>query len=510
MFKPLLRAAAPVALLLAGPLAAQPPAAPITPADMMRHVERLASDEFQGRAPGTEGERRTIDYIAGQFRVRGLEPAGENGSWFQPVRLVERSPGASAVRWTLNGATLPFEAGDLVLSGSDQSVTLADAPVVFAGHGVRLPERGIDQLAGANISGAVVLILAQGPNVPGFPPMTERVMMVHAAGAAAVIVIAGSDLPWDTFRRGGGRRTTKLDSSPLPRLYGLMPMSTVQRLVAAGGGDMERLLNDQPGSSFRAVTLPVRASMEAATAVHRYTTNNVVGRLRGGGGTNESLLFLAHWDHFGTCRPEGAPDRICNGAVDNASGVAMMIEVAGRLARQPRPPRDILFLATTSEEVGLLGAEHFAAHPTVPIESIVAAINMDTVAIHPAGEPVAVMGRGIPALDSVIDATIAAMGRRLDNDDEVAAFVQRQDGWKLTQVGVPAIMVGGSFSNMALLQSFLAGPYHQPEDQIGGRIVLDGAAEDANLTVELGRRLADPAIYRRPQRAAAAEAGDEE
>jgi len=513
MFKPLLRAVAPIALLFSAPVVAQPAAAPITAADLMRHIERLASDEYQGRAPGTEGERLTIDYIADELRARGLEPAGENGGWFQPVRLVERRPGESSVRWTLNGAALPFEAGDLVLSGSEASVAVADAPVVFAGHGARLPERGIDQLAGATIDGAVVLILAQGPAVPGFPTITERMAMVQAAGAAAVIVIAGADLPWETLRQSGGRRTTQLEATPVPRLSGLMPIAALQRLVAAGGVDMERLLNDQPGSSFRAVALAIRVSMEAATAVSRYTSNNVIGRLRGSAATNESLLFLAHWDHFGICRPEGAPDRICNGAVDNASGIAAMIEIAGRLARQPRPPRDILVLATTSEEVGLLGAEHFAAHPIVPLSSIVAAINMDTVAIHPAGEPVAVMGRGITALDAVIDATVAAMGRRLDTDDEVAAFVRRQDGWKLTQAGVPALMVGGSFSNMALLQAFLAGPYHSPEDQIGGRIVLDGAAEDANLTVELGRRLADPAVYQRPRApaaAAAAENGDEE
>jgi Zn-dependent M28 family amino/carboxypeptidase len=213
-------------------------------------------------------------------------------------------------------------------------------------------------------------------------------------------------------------------------------------------------------------------------------------------------MFLAHWDHLGFCRPEGAPDRICNGAVDNASGVAMMIEVAGHLAAGPRPPRDILFLATTAEEEGLIGAGYFAAHPIVPLGAIVAAINMDTVAIQPAGAPVAVMGRGIPALDAAIAATVAAMGRRLDTDDEAAELVQRQDGWALARAGVPAIMVGGSFSDMALLNRFLEGRYHKPDDQADGQLVLDGAAEDANLAVALGRRLADPAAYARPQRTA--------
>jgi len=204
---------------------------------------------------------------------------------------------------------------------------------------------------------------------------------------------------------------------------------------------------------------------------------------------------------MGLCRPEGAPDRICNGAVDNASGVASLIEIAGGLARGARPARDILFMATTAEESGLVGATYFAAHPTVPLASIVAALNMDTVAIHQAGEQVAVMGRGVPALDAVIDSTIADMGRRLDTDDEAAALIQRQDGWALTQAGVPAIMVGGSFSNMALLNAFLSGRYHGPDDQVDGALVLDGAAEDANLSVALARRLADPAIYQRPLRA---------
>jgi hypothetical protein len=506
MFQPLLRAALPT-LLLSAPLAAQQPAAPITPAAMMRHIDRLASDEFQGRAPGTEGERLTINYIAEQFQARGLEPAGGNGGWFQPVTLVERSLGAVEVAFKLNGATLPFDPADIVLTGRSASETLADAPVIFAGHGARVPAMGVDQLAGAQVNGAVVLILSQAPaGVPGFPSVTERVRTVMNAGAAAVIVVLGAEVPWQMMRPALSQPRPQLEAQNVPQIFGAMPLAAVQALVAAGGGDMARLLNDQPGSSFRAVTLPIRASMAVTTSVHRYTTNNVVGRLRGSGGTGESLLFLAHWDHFGICRPPGAADRICNGAVDNASGVAMLIEVAGGLAALPRPARDVLFLATTSEEVGLLGAEYFAGHPVVPIQSIVAAINMDTVAIHPAGEPVALLGRGgVPALDAVVDATAAAMGRRLDLDDEAAPFVRRQDGWMLMRAGVPSIMVGGSFSNMALLEAFLNGPYHKPEDQPGGRIVLDGAAEDANLTVALGRRLADPAIYQRPPPATASE-----
>ncbi len=502
MFKLVLRGVAPLLLAFSSTIAPAQADPPVTPGEMMRHIERLASDEYQGRAPGTEGERLTIDYIAGQLQARGAEPAGDGGSWFQPVRLVERRPGRSQVRWTARGAAVDIPAEDMVLMGREASERVADAPVIFAGHGVRMADRGVDQLAGADVNGAVVLILLQGPDVPGFPSLAARSRTVSEAGAAAVIAIVGDDVPWAAVSAQFGSGTVRLDSTPVARITGAMPAAAVQRLVAAAGGDFGRLLNDQPGSSFRAVALPVRISMDVATGVQRYTSNNVVGRVRGSGGTGESLLYLGHWDHFGLCRPEGEADRICNGAVDNASGIAMMIEVAGRLGRQPRPARDILFLATTSEEVGLLGAEYFAAHPIVPAESIVAAINMDTVAIHPAGEPVAVIGRGLPALDAIIDSTAAALGRRLDTDNDVDALVQRQDGWKLAQAGIPAIMVGGSFSDMDLLNAFLSGPYHTPADQLGGRIVLEGAAEDANLLVALGRRLADPSVYQRPRRTA--------
>lgn len=505
MFARLIRAAAPLALLIAAPAFAQPADPPVTPADLRRHIDQLASDAFQGRAPGTEGERLTIAYISEQLRARGLEPAGENGSWFQPVRLVERVPGRWTMGWTGNGRAVQVSPDEQFFMGREPSETIANAPVIFAGHGARLPDRGIDQLAGANFQGAVALILAQGPDVQGFPSLADRARTLSEAGAVAVIAIfdAGTPQGWQLAMRGLRRGTTRLDSTAVPRITGAMPLATAQRLIEAAGGNLERLLNDQPGASFRSVPLNATASIEVTTQVQRYTSNNVVGRIRGSGNTSQSLLYLAHWDHFGTCRAEGEADRICNGAVDNASGVAALIEIAGRLARQPRAPRDILFLATTAEETGLLGAEYFAAHPAAPAASIVAAINLDTIAIAPAGEPVAVLGRGLPALDRVIDQTVQDMGRRLDGDDEADAFVQRQDGWKLTQAGIPSIMVGGSFSNMQLLNAFLGGNYHQPSDNPGPNVPLDGAAEDTSLMVALGRRLADPAVYQRPALAAA-------
>ena len=491
----LFRGVAPLFLILASAAAAQSDP-PVTPADLRRHIDVLASDAFEGRAPGTQGETRTTDYIVAQMRARGLEPAGEGGGWLQRVALVERQAGSHQVVWTGPGGPIAFDQGEVVLIGREATQQVADVPVVFVGHGARMPDRGVDQLAGANLDGAIALLLLEGPNVPGFPSLTERVRAVEQAGAAAIITIVAAEAPWPSIQRMLSAPITRLDAQGHPPILGTMPLAAAERLI--GRDRLRQLLDGQPGSSFRAVILPIRARMDVETRVNRYASNNVIGRLRGSGTTGESLLFLAHWDHLGVCRPEGEADRICNGAVDNASGIATMLEVAGRLAGGSRPVRDVLFLATTAEEMGLYGAETFAERPAVPLTSIVAALNLDTIAVHGAGLPVAVIGRGVAPLDAVIDATAASMGRQVDTDDEASAFAQRQDGWVLSRRGVPAVLIGGSFTDMAVLNAFLNGNYHQPDDEPGPELVLDGAAEDANLLVAIGRRLTNPAVYRRP------------
>ena len=500
MFTPRLRALAPLLLAVAFPLAAQPAPAPIAAGDMMRHIETLASDAYQGRAPGSEGERLATTYIVHQLQTRGFEPGGENGTWFQPLRLVERVPGSSRVSWTVAGAPVEIAAGDIGLLGKEASEAVTNAPLVFAGYGVHAPDRQVDQLAGADFHGAVAVILGNSPQVQGFPPLRERVRGLFDAGAVAVLVVAPDAFPWDMFQRNFSRGTTRPDAEPVAELTGILRGSAAQRLFAAAGPRFARLLTDEPGPAFHAVALPIRTTMQVETGVQRFTTSNVIGRLRGTGAAHESVMLLAHWDHFGTCRPPGVPDRICNGAVDNASGVAMMIEVAGHVAQGPRPARDLLVMATTAEEEGEIGAEYFATHPTVPLPSIVAAVNMDTVAIAPAGQPVAILNRSVPSLNAAIAATAAAMGRRMDTAHEADQMADRQDGATLARHGVPAVMVGGSFASMERLNAFLNGRYHQPSDQADGQIEMGGAVEDANLLVALVRRLGDPALYTNPAR----------
>jgi hypothetical protein len=481
-------------LILLLPAAAQA----ISAEDLRRHIDVLAGDSFEGREPGTAGEEKTIAYIARQMQGFGLEPAGPRNSWYQPLEVQVRRPGDQTSLWQGRGKRserIELDRDGLILIGRSERETLGAAPVLFAGHGAVVPDKGIDQLAGADVKGAIVLILHDSPDIPGFPAYADRVEAIAARGAAAVIGIIGPELPWPVVQRVYDAGQKRLAVRAAPPIQGAMSKTAAERLIRAAGRDPAELLAE-PGPGFEPAPLRLRATMDVATAIATISTHNVIGRLRGTGGTGESLLYLAHWDHLGLCAPEEA-DRVCNGAVDNASGVAALIEIAAAFAHGPRPKRDVLFLATTAEELGLLGAEYFAARPIVPLSSIVAAVNLDTVAIAPKGERVAVMGRGRPSLDALIDRTVAEAGRSLDPDSEAAALVQRQDGWALARAGVPAIMVGGSFSDMKTLGRFLAGPYHSPADNPGPGLVLDGAAEDAELMVALGRKLADPAVYDR-------------
>jgi len=500
MFRASLSAFVAASILLGAPALAERRDAPITERQLMRHIEVLASDAFEGRAPGSPGEALTTAYIVRELQRRGLEPGGRDGSWFQPVPLMEFSAGAHRIRWsTAVGRDVAFDEARIILASREPSKRLERAPAVFVGHGFVDHARGIDQLAGVDLGGAIAFVLLEGPDVAGFPGFEERALAVAAAGAAAVIAVLPDAEAWSALVEAAREPHMALDDDRGPRMLGVIPAEDLGSLVAASGGDLAALLNEQAGPTFRAVPLSLRATIELTSEVRRFTSNNVIGRIRGTGGGGESVLLLGHWDHLGLCGTEGEADRICNGAVDNASGIATLIEVAGRLAAR-RPERDVLVLATTAEEPGLFGAEHFASSPTVPIESIVAAVNVDMVAIHGRGEPVAVIGRGIEPLDRAIAETAAALGRPMDTTYAADSFVQRQDGWALARAGIPAVMVGGSLANTAALEAYLSSDYHGPGDEARSDLPLAGAAEDSDLVVALTRRLADPAHYRPPTR----------
>ena len=220
-----------------------------------------------------------------------------------------------------------------------------------------------------------------------------------------------------------------------------------------------------------------------------FTASNVVGVVRGRASDGRAVVVMAHYDHLGLCAPEGAADRVCNGAVDNASGVAAMIAVAERVAKM-RLDRDVWFVATSAEEWGLLGAKAFAESPPVALDRIIAGFNLDTIAIAAKGAPVAIVAAKGSPLERLVRESAAALGRAWDGDDEAADYLRRQDGWALAQHGVPMIMAGGSFSDLKLLNAFFGKAYHAPDDELSAGTELGGAIDDANLHVELVRRAA--------------------
>ena len=227
------------------------------------------------------------------------------------------------------------------------------------------------------------------------------------------------------------------------------------------------------------------------------SSNNVVGKVAGHNPDGKAVILMAHWDHLGLCRPAGEPDRVCNGAVDNGSGTAALLAVAARVARM-KLDRDVWFVFTGAEEWGLLGAKAFAATPPMSLEAIVAGFNLDTIAVAPAGMPVAMVSEKISPLAPLVKEAATALGRAWDGDDEAAPFIERQDGWPLTQKKVPMVMAGGSFSDMKRLRDFLGKDYHGPDDELTVRTDLSGAVEDANLHIELVRRAASRSFQPKP------------
>lgn len=486
-------AALAVGFALAAAASTQSPADPAIEGALMRHIAALSDDAMAGRKPGTPGADKAVRYIASQMQAAGLVP--EVGGWYQPVDLVERKPASVRGIWHADRKRIALTDRDLILLGAQQRLRVDQAPLLFVGYGLE------NDLKSVNLRGAIVLVLPGQPaNARDFPTLEARRAMLADRGAAAVSVIAASDARWERIRDQYRQGRTLLAADAGGAAIGIMSHALWRRLVAEAGHDARQLEEAATATGFRALALGGFVDLHVKTAIRRYRSVNVVGRIEGAQRPGEALLYTAHWDHLGLCRRPAVRDRICNGAVDNASGVALMLETARALAAGPKPGRSILFVATTAEEMGLLGARSFVRNPPVPAKSIVAALNLDTVAVAPKGAPVAIIGRGMTVLDPLIDGTVRALGRRVDSDTDANSLFSRQDGFALAGAGIPAVMVGGAFSDLARLEGFFASRYHDPSDDIYHGIELGGAAEDTVLHVALGRMLADPVRFPAPAR----------
>jgi Zn-dependent M28 family amino/carboxypeptidase len=466
---------------------------PIGEADLLKHIEILASDAFEGREPGTLGENRTVNYIATQWARAGLRPAGEGGSWYVPVTLVERRPQHYHISFAgrTPGKSADIDQSEIVLRSRTPSFQQNQLPVVFAGFA--------QSASGAqSVAGKLVLMprapLDDSDAMPDFQARKRQLMDDGAIGVLSIIVRQDR---WPAFRRYFQRESTAL---PGPDHHapveGIISFDQFGKLAKQSGRDAAALLADRDGVSV--VDLGMVADATVETSIRTYISHNVIGKIPGSDRKSGAVLFMGHWDHFGICRiadPEDpGKDRICNGAVDNASGISLLIETAIRLSREPHD-RDIYFLATTAEEKGLLGARAFIENPSVALDSFVAAFNADTIALSANEQKIAVIGLGEAGLDRDIEIVAAQENREIDDSGTADPYLGRQDGYLFLERGIPTYMITSAFADAERLKAFIDGPYHDVGDEVNDGLILTGAAADANFHVALGRYFGSTARY---------------
>jgi Zn-dependent M28 family amino/carboxypeptidase len=495
----------------------------IAAADFARMVEALASDDFEGRAPGSPGGEKTVEYIAAQYERIGLRPGGEDGGWFQTVPMVETTADpATTLKLDMDGQTreLAF-GGDMVIgtrTGQPQ-VQVADSELVFVGYGVDAPEQQWNDYAGLDVEGKTVVILV---NDPGFHAKDESLFegqrmtyygrwtykFEEAArkGAAAALIIhdtEGAAYGWDVVKNSwsGAQFDLRAADDPEPRLpaQGWITGDVARELFAASGHDLDAMYAAAGRRGFKPVPLDAKVSFDLRSTTSEKSSRNVVGVLPGTDRADEAIVYMAHWDHLG--KHEGEGDQIYNGAVDNATGVAGIIEIAEKFAKtEPKPQRSLVFLAVTLEESGLLGSKYHVAHPAFPLEKTVAVINLDAMSVAGPSRDMVVVGKGNSELEDIL-ATFTGPQQRtqVPESNTAGGFYFRSDHFNYAKAGVPALYAkggddlveGGREAGNAAAQAYTAERYHKPADEFDASWNLDGVLQDLEALYGVGRTLAD-------------------
>ena len=479
------------------------------------HVEALANDGMEGRNTGSPAHKRAADYVAAQFKKSGLEPAGAGG-YIQPVafktrRIVEAQSSLALVK---NGKSETLTLGeDANISVRVDPAPALDAPLVFVGYGLNIPERRINDFAGVNLQGAIVVYLSSTPkSLPGplqahFGSAAERWKMYQAAGAIGTVSVANPknmDIPWarSTLARlqpAMSLADTTLDDAPGQRLSITINPAHADKLFEGSGHTFAELLalvdGDKPVPSF---ALPARLKATAAVERSDVESQNVAGILRGSDAKrrDEFVVVSAHLDHLGIGGAVNG-DTIYNGAMDNASGIAAILEVAASLHEtSAKPARSILFVAVTGEEKGELGSRYFAAHPTVPRASIVANVNTDMfLPLFPL-KMLMVLGLDESDLGNDIRATAKAVGVSVQADPEPQRnrFV-RSDQYSFVKVGIPALAMKVGYDvntpEAAIAATWTAERYHAPSDDLNQPIDRSAAGKYVEVVRDLAVRIAN-------------------
>lgn len=453
------------------------------------HVATLASDAYGGREPGTEGETLTLRYLAREWFGIGLI-SGTNdpgNAWFAPVELVERVPSRAFAAFSRNRRALALPAeGVLVLTSAPRQL-VENAPLLFLGRdGGAAPPRGA-------LAGRIAVVLDRP--LPGGDPeaAATRADRLLEAGAAAVLTVLDGERTLDEVAARRARAGYALAGDALGG--DLEAFVTPEYTARLFGPEWPALVNAADAGPIRPRSLGIVATLEATTRETRIATHNLIGKLPGRNPGAGAVLVLAHWDHFGRCAEPPAEDLICNGAIDNASGLAVLTETARILAKGRKLDRDVYFIATTGEELGLLGAHAFAENPPVSLDSIVAALNIDSPAIGPAGKSLAIVGHGLTELDGDIAKAAKALRLPIAPSPAAESLLRRQDGWALLQHDVPAVVVTSAYADPARVEQFMDQAYHRPGDEYTPEMDLSGAAQDVAVQVALVRWFASLRSY---------------
>ena len=499
----------------------------ITVDEVIAWTQRLASDEFQGRAPSSPGEERTIAYLRDEFQKLGLQP-GNGGDFYQPVPLVDITvQGSPTLEVTGKGEALQFAYGPEAVFWTKrvvESVALQDSELVFAGYGVVAPEYGWNDYEGLDAAGKTVVLLVNDPgygsgdeslfngrSMTYYGRWTYKYEEAARQGAAGALIIHQRDpagYGWDTVRNSWTGPQFDLvrqdDNMSRVAVEGWLTLEAARTLLERAGQDLEALQQQALSQDFKAVGLGLSASLSLSNNLRRSNSNNVLAVLPGSENSEEYLVYMAHWDHFGLDESlEG--DQIYNGALDNATGVAGLLALAKAYSGLPEPPsRSVLFLAVTAEEQGLLGSAYYAANPVYPPRRTVAAINMDGLNIHGPMKDITVIGYGNSELDDYLDEAAQQDGRTVRGDPEPEkGYYYRSDHFSFAKVGIPALYTDAGIDHLEHGQEwtrqkreeYIANNYHRVSDEYDPSWDMSGAVDDLRILFSVGYRIANSSDY---------------
>lgn len=510
-------------LALALPAAAQDVA--FDSVRLSQHTRILSADDYQGRGIATPAEDRVIGYMSGAMAAAGLEPGGENGGWTQAVALNRFTASNVQAQLSVGDWTLPLAQGDQIVVSTRRPggshIALSDAPLVFVGYGINAPERDWNDFKGQDMTGKILVVLVNDADFeePALNTFGGRAMTYYGRwtykyeeaarqGAAGVIIVhedAPASYGWTTVRNswsGPNFDIVRSNANERVPVESWLQRDVAVELFRRAGLDFDALKMQARSRDFQPVAL-TGATLDVAfdVASEQIVTHNIIGRLPGTTRPDETILFTGHWDHIGVGAPDAEGDAIFNGAVDNASGIAGLLELARIATAGPRPERSLVFIGFTAEESGLLGSEYYAANPLYPLETTVGGFNMDSANVYGRTRHLGVIGYGQSAdFDARLEAAASAQGRTIEPDQMTqAGFYFRSDHFPLAKRGVPMVYAdsAGPFvdepiaARTAARDEYTARRYHQANDEWSGDWDYRGQIQDLEVYWSIARDLAN-------------------